>query len=273
MAEQDAKNQETKSKPTRSRSPNYPALNLADAVERTKEVWEEVGTRRVGDEDVARALGYNKLHGKSRSVVSALKKYGLMRPDGDGYKVSEEALDIINLDSDDPDRAKAMRNAALKPTLFAELHQEYGDKPPGDSLVRNYLNKKNFNSKIADDVIRLYRDTMDLVSHKIEEYTADEPEDGPGDDRQERDMERHNTGGGESSSGAGTLAFDVPGPVARQQHYGLSEDRDVYLLFVGEPTKEDIETLKAYLGIFQKRLPSEGSLGGNAATENGHPTE
>lgn len=269
-------------KKTRTRSPNYPAFNLASAAERAETVFDEFGRSRVGDEDVAKALGYNKLHGKSRTVVSALKKYGLLESDGDGFRISDDALDIINLDSDDPDRARAMHSAALKPTLFAELYETYGDNPPGDSLLRNYLLKRNFNHNVADEVIRVYRDTMDLVSRKVEEYTAaDESGNKPSGEQQGRRMQQQEkTGGGGGSGGSGTSAFDVPGTVVRQQHYGLSEDRDVYLLFVGEqPTKEDIATLKDYLDIFEKRLSSDDSASTNEgvsekpAADNGVASE
>lgn len=280
MAEEATTIQNTQTKKARTRSPNYPALNLAGAVERAEAVFNEFGRGRVGDEDVAKALGYNKLHGKSRTVVSALKKYGLLEPDGDGFRISDDALDIINLDSDNPDRAKAMYAAALKPTLFAELHETYGDNPPAESLLRNYLLKKNFNHNVADEVIRVYRDTMDLVSRKLEAYTADdEPEDAPDDEQQETQMQQRqktgNDGGG--PSGAGTLAPEIQGSVSMRQHYGLSEDSEVYLLFVGQPTKEDIGTLKDYLTILEKRRPSEGSdkatVSGGATNGNGHPTE
>lgn len=276
MAEESTTAKNTQPKKARTRSPNYPAFNLASAVERAETVFNEFGRSRVGDEDIAKALGYNKLHGKSRTVVSALKKYGLLEPDGDGFRISDDALDIINLDSDDPDRAKAMYSSALKPTLFAELHETYGDDPPGDSLLRNYLLKRNFNHNVADEVIRVYRDTMDLVSRKIEEYTPDdEPGEKPGDERREKRMQQERTGSGErGSDGTGTLAFDVPGTIARQQHYGLSEDRDVYLLFVGEqPTKEDIATLKSYLEVFEKRLPSDGSDSASGAVSEEPTTD
>ena len=280
MTEESAATKNTKTKKTRTRSPNYPALNLADAIERTEAVFDELGRSRVGDEDVAKALGYNKLHGKSRIVVSALKKYGLLEADGDGFRVSDDALDIINLESDHPDRAKAMYEAALKPTLFAELHETYGDRPPADSILRNYLLKRNFNHNVADEVMRVYRDTIDLVSRKIEEYTADEEQE---DEQQERgpmqqQRQREHVQG--DQSGGGFVPGAVSGSFAKQQHYGLSADCDVYLLFDGEPTKEDIETLKDYLKIFEKRLPSEASTGSafssadnEASDQNGHATE
>lgn len=276
MAEETTTTPNTQTKKARTRSPNYPAFNLAGAVERAETVFNEFGRSRVGDEDIVKSLGYNKLHGKSRTVVSALKKYGLLEPDGDGFRISDDALDIINLDSDDPDRAKAMYAAALKPTLFAELHETYGDSPPGDSLLRNYLLKKNFNHNVADEVIRVYRDTMDLVSRKIEQYTADDESGGtPDDEQQEAHMQQRqktgNDGGG--SGGAGTLAPEIQGSVSMQQHYGLSEDSQVYLLFVGQPTKEDIATLKDYLDIFEKRRPSENSgRGSDEATASGGVT-
>lgn len=280
VTEEGAASKSMTTKKTRTRSPNYPALNLADAVERAEMVFSELGRSRVGDEEVARALGYNKLHGKSRTVVSALKKYGFLEPDGDGFRISDDALDIVTLDSDDPDRARAMYDAALKPVLFAELHETYGDNPPGDSLLRNYLLKKNFNHNIADEVIRVYRDTMDIVSRKIEEYTgADEP-----DERQEKKMQQPPQQKGNISNappgGAGAFVPEIEGPVVKRQHYGLSEGGDVYLLFVGEhPSKEDIEMLKEYLDIFARRLHSEDSARGTnevppesrATNENGQP--
>lgn len=271
MADEGATTKGAKIRKTRSRSPNYPILNLADAIERIRTVFDEIARRRVGDEDVAKALGYGALHGKSRSVVSALKKYGLLEPSGDGFRVSDDAMDIITLPSDHPNRARAMRDAALRPTLFAELYETYGDEPPGDSLLKNYLYKKNFNPKVADEVIRLYRDTMDLVSRKIEAYTA---ADEPTDEQQGEQMQqsREKTGGGATPlGGAGGFAPGVvAGSFARQQHYGLSADCDVYLLFDGEPTKEDIGTLKDYLEIFEKRLRSEGTASGTSTTP---PTE
>lgn len=251
MAEENTTARNTTIKKSRTRSPNYPALNLADAVERAEVVFNELGRSRVGDEDVAKALGYNKLHGKSRTVVSALKKYGLLEPDGDGFRISDDALDIVTLDSDDPDRAKAIYAAALKPTLFAELHETYGDNPPGDSLLRNYLLKKNFNHNVADEVIRVYRDTMDIASRKLEKYTAaDEPDEQQGPKMQQepkRETGKTRTdspGGAEDDSFEEYLTIPIKGCKVR-------------LLVDGEVTAETLTMLGRHLRLLRDSLPAD----------------
>ena len=51
--------------------------------------------------------------------------------------------------------------------------------------------------------------------------------------------------------------------VVKRQHYGLSANRDIYLLFTGEPPRrEDIDTIRECLNIFEKGLPSEESISG-----------
>lgn len=251
MMDESAASKSVKVKRRGTRSPNYPALNLANAIDRAKAVFEEFGRSRVGDEDVAQALGYAKLHGKSRSVVSALKKYGLLESDGDGFKISDNALDIFNLPSDHPDRTKAIRDASLRPALFSELHETYGDSPPGDSLIRNYLFKKNFNPNTADEVIRLYRDTMSFASQTFETYTSAED---PIGEQQETQMQQT-----QQTANART---DLSNPHVVRDSFEefleipISKECRVRLSVDGPVTQEAIDKLIAYLNLGKDDLPS-----------------
>lgn len=262
----------------RSRSPNYPALNLEDAVAGIKKVYVAEGNRRTSGEDVAIALGHQSLSGAARVKVSALRKYGLLEAEGDGLKVSDQALSLINLPSDHPDHTEALKTAALSPVLFEEIHETYGDTSPSDGVLRNYLLKKDFNHKVADDVIRLYRETMELISQQsrhtqVEERSiadlasgiaTSQAQDYRGDRVSLAEEERH--------------AADSSSSVSEQQ-YRIAEDCEVNLTFIGRLTQDAVSTLEEYLDIFKRTLPvhsesldysSKGGSEGQAASDMGN---
>lgn len=157
-----------------ARSPNYPQLNLTEAIERVKQVYKAGHTHKADKEVVAKSLGYSSLNGASLAVIGTLKRYGLLQDEGDGLKVSDEAVAIIGLPKGDAERARAFRAAAFAPQLFAEMHETYGDHLPGDVHLRHFLIKKKFLPKAADEVIRVYRDNLELVADETEGYNIDD---------------------------------------------------------------------------------------------------
>jgi hypothetical protein len=251
----------------KNRSPNYPALNLEDAANGIRRVFEKEGNRRTSGEDVAKALGHQSLSGAARVKVSALRKYGLLEPDGDGLRVSDQALSLINLPPDDPEHLAALREAALRPTLFREIHETYGDTPPSDGVLRNYLLKNEFNHKVADDVIRLYRETMDLISEVggfLQEDDARVAEEAV---RAVEDEKRQTTDSKAFSSQHATSPERRTTPDL-QQRYRISPDCEVSLSFEGAVTREAIETLEGYLGFLKQTLPTVSVSRGGSASGN-----
>lgn len=254
---------------TKTRSPNYPALNLADALASIKKVYEVEGRRKTGGDEIAQALGHKNLSGTSRVKVSALRKYGLLQADSDGLKVSDDALALLELPREHPEHMTALRNAALRPALFAELHETYGDDVPGDSILRHFLIKRNFNPKVADEIIQIYRDTMELVSRETDDYTAaDEPD----DEQQEAQMQ--------ATTDVSTVprpadsrrvppvtapphaiaSVGVGGSFTESLEIRISADSKVRLLFDGTVTKEAIEKLRKYLELAEDDYPSKTQL-------------
>ncbi len=149
---------------TRVRSPNYPALSLPEAIERIRKVYEKEHIHKAAPEVVAKDLNYSGLNGASMSVISALKKYGLLEEVGKDLKVSSQALTILVDPKDSVERAKLIREAAVSPALFSELRNQYGDGVPSDENLRSYLLKRGFAPAMVDAPIRSYRETMELVS-------------------------------------------------------------------------------------------------------------
>lgn len=148
----------------RVRSPNYPAISLPEAIERIRKVYEKEHTHKAAPEVVAKALGYSGLNGASLSVMSALKKFGLLEEVGKDLKVSHQALTILVDPKDSAERAKFIREAAFAPALFSELQAQYGSGVPSDENLRSYLLKRGFAPASVDAPIRSYRETIALVS-------------------------------------------------------------------------------------------------------------
>ena len=132
MAE--AKEDQKKSK---DRSPNYPGIDLASALEKAAILREREGKHFAYVETVFGHWGYAIKSSGGRTALSALKKFGLidenktarLAPDGEltrQIKLSDLALRIL-LDNDEesPERIQALQEAALNPSIHRKLWDRY----------------------------------------------------------------------------------------------------------------------------------------------------
>lgn len=157
----------------KGRSPNYPSLTLSEAIERAKQVYEQQHTYPAEPTVIAQNLGYKGLNGASMTIIGALKRYGLLVVDPDDkLRVSNDAVSILELPENNPEHQKALKQAAFATPLFADMHETYGDKLPSDVVLRHDLIKKKFLPKAADEVIRVYRDNLELVTSHGQGYNA-----------------------------------------------------------------------------------------------------
>lgn len=154
------------------RSPNYPSLTLEDALKRVKKVYDAEHTHPAAREVVAKALGYGTLNGTSLTVLGALTRYGLFdKAENSELKVSDDAVTALELDEGHPLRCEALKRLAFNPSLFAELRERFGDELPSDVNLKHYLiQQKAFLPKAAEDVIRVYRENLELVTDGEEVY-------------------------------------------------------------------------------------------------------
>jgi len=166
----------------RVRSPNYPAISLPEAIERVRKIYNKEHVSKASPDVVVKAMGYNGLNGASMTILSALKKYGLLEEVGKELKVSHAALTILVDQKDSEDRIAAIRQAAFAPALFSELRQQYPDAIPSDDNMRSFLLKRGFLQSAVDAPIRAYRETMSLVSELPKEDNStnvEEPKEAP----------------------------------------------------------------------------------------------
>src|SRR5579862_4096458 len=97
----------------RARSPQYPAIGLAEAVDRMTALTEKIDAAEAEQKSVLRGLGYTTANGASMAAISALRKYGLLLKSGGKYRLSALAHRVLDKD----DRSSALQEAIRKPSL------------------------------------------------------------------------------------------------------------------------------------------------------------
>lgn len=160
----------------RSRSPNFPAFGLKEAIAKVEKLYEKEGKSRTDPTTAVKAWDFGSLNGASLRVLGALRQYGLVEDVQDDLKVSDAAITIIH--GEELDRLSALRAAAKQPRIFSELLQEYGaDLPSDESLKARLLTKMNFGSpEAAQQCIQAFRETIEVAKLLDNDYINAEKE-------------------------------------------------------------------------------------------------
>lgn len=244
------------------RGPNYPKLNLEEAIEQARHIYQEEHRRVVPKEVVAQLLGYKGLNGSSARVISALKHYGLLEePERDKMRVSDDGMTVFELPRDESERIEALRRMAFAPQVLTDLQDHYEGSPPNSDVgIRHYLLRKKFLPQAADEVIRLYRDNLHLVAEQAPEYHAEVVEDGvpevesPVQPTQEA---RAGSGAVGGIAGAATVEPDMAIPPATVLQFKISGSSAARIELTGDVTQEAIDRLAKILDVQKFVFPSE----------------
>ena len=235
----------------RQRSPNYPSIGLGEAIKRLAALWEREKQTPVSDEGAAQAMGYKGLSGPSRTLLSALRKYGLIEDVGRELRVSERGIKIARPLSDS-ERQDAINDAALAPELFREIRDAYPDA--SDDNITARLVRQGYSEDGASRAVSAYRDTMGLAKLDSNGYPDSRgagehpppPPPPPGDKHKE--------------SGVTVLSYSV------------SQGRIVDVSVQGGPlTKGEIEVLGRYLEIASEVAPESPENGADSRDPQREP--
>lgn len=152
-------------KKVRQRSPNYPTVGLEEALVRVGNLFREDGRAAVSSEIAAKHIGYATAHGQAYSVLSALKKFGLLNEDNGKVSLSQRAIELLNLPANDPRRAQALKDAALSPPIYKELVETHAKTGlPGDeALEAELVTYKSFNPKAVGSFVKDFRATLEFA--------------------------------------------------------------------------------------------------------------
>lgn len=152
------------------RSPRYPSIGLPSALDAIGKLWQREKRTSVPAQVAVRAMGYGSLSGASRSVIAALRQYGLIESSGGSVSVSDVAVDILVHEPNSQEWLEAIGKAARSPDIFRELLQTHQDA--SDSAINAYLiTKRRFSPDGARKLARAFRETMALANRGGQGYT------------------------------------------------------------------------------------------------------
>jgi hypothetical protein len=152
-------------KKTRLRSPAYPTVGLREAVERAKKFYKTDRKAGAPPEIAVKHMGFATPHGLAMSVLSALKKFGLVAESNGRIVPTQRTIEIVELPEDDPRRRKALREAAFSPAIYSELIEQHRDSgwPSDDVLEAELITYRNFNPNSVKGFVQDLRDTLDFA--------------------------------------------------------------------------------------------------------------
>jgi hypothetical protein len=149
----------------RQRSPNYPAISLREAVERVGKLY--AADKKAGSPVDAALIhmGFSGRNGKAMTVLSALRKFGLVEDAGGRIAPTQRAIEILVLPEGDDRRTVALHDSALSPEIFRELYEQYRESGiPSDATLRSELIAyKGFNPNAVGDFVADFRDSLDFA--------------------------------------------------------------------------------------------------------------
>jgi hypothetical protein len=155
------------------RSPNFPGIDLKEAVEKARIMFNKDGTSAVPLAVLQGHWGYSQKSSNGTLAISALRKFGLV--DGSPeVKLTRLALDILNPASE-ATRHELLQRAALLPALHKELWDEHKGQLPSDATLEFRLRSSQFTLQGAKSFISQFKATLSYAGLTGGSSGADSP--------------------------------------------------------------------------------------------------
>lgn len=152
----------------KGRSPNYPAIDLEEAIAKVRLLYKAESQHEASVGTVVRDWNYKTLNGPAALALGALKRFGLTNDEGLGtarrIRVSDLALDILE-NPDEEAKIRAIHTAALSPPIHQLMWDKFGAQLPSDVNLKWYLTKeRGFTDTGAKEFISKYKNTIAYAS-------------------------------------------------------------------------------------------------------------
>ncbi len=144
-------------------SPRYPGASLPESISRVKRVWDAEERTSLTPERLAAAMGFDTLSGTARTHISAAKKYGLVVKSGNGWKVSDRAIQILLKPNSSPEYRDAIREAVYGVDLLQSLLSTHG-KATKETIESHLVTEENFTRSGARTFSKAFFETKELLA-------------------------------------------------------------------------------------------------------------
>ena len=149
----------------KGRSPAYPSLTLAEAMEKAKALYEAEGRYAIPLSSAFKSWGYAAKSSGGREVRASLRYFGLITIEGDGdaakVKLTDDALRVLIDQREDQSEKKAIiRRLALNPTAHKKIWGRFSEGIKSEATVHHFLVfEEQFNPEAATALIKEFQAT------------------------------------------------------------------------------------------------------------------
>jgi hypothetical protein len=150
-------------KSQRHRSPSWPFIPLAKALERVREFYRVHRDKASASSAANVSWSMKPKSGAGGQTIATLRQYGLMQEaDASGVQLTEAALRIVrDTRESSPERDSLIREAAIKPRIFTEMWEKWGKDIPADAAVEFYLvQERGYSEEAAKGILANYKATI-----------------------------------------------------------------------------------------------------------------
>jgi hypothetical protein len=149
----------TEARKTKDRSPRFPFISLERALERASEFYAKEKRGAAPFASAATHWGYSPSSSGALQTFAALRSYGVLEGGHKSMRLSNLAIRIL-LDKrpDSTEREELKRQAALNPSIAAEINKQWPDTPPSDpTLIHHLIINLGFNEETASKVAKIIK--------------------------------------------------------------------------------------------------------------------
>jgi hypothetical protein len=221
----------------------------------------------LGIEVLAQQMGYKGLV-SAASKIAALKQFGLLTEEKGGtertLRLSGWGLDIgVDKDNTSSQRAEAIKKAALRPTLYAELWEKWNSELPPDGEIRRYLEReKSFNPKSVADCVSDYKSTLEFAGLLTDDTTTPAHEESAGEE-EGKDNATMQAASPNSPTGLAIQAAVPKAPLGLPNLVELRtilDEGPVVLYCPDNLSQDSVEELQYWLGGIMRRARRKAGL-------------
>ncbi|MDO8838986.1 MAG: hypothetical protein Q7V31_08645 [Parvibaculum sp.] len=248
--------------PKRFRSPPYPFIPLAKAVERVKQLHPKALHHQVNFAVLADAWGYGIKSSGLIQTAAALIQFGFLTDEGSGQKrkfqLTQDAIRIAqDTDPSSDKRKAAIQRAALAPKIHKELWENYGNSGVSDMVLRNYLifdrtdsDGAAFSASSADALIEEYKSSISFAEITSAPPVSKDEENEEGED-EASDIEKSSK---EEHADRGQKRRKAAAKVGMKEDVFSLKEGDVVFQWPEKLSPESFEDLDAWAKIILRKI-------------------
>lgn len=245
------------------RSSPYPRLTVQYSFKMAELLLSNGGKDSVPETVMAKRLGYKGISGRSTAVLSALKKYKVIEPDGDDFRLSKEAVKFFSHGTTEVEQAEILERAFNAPKLFKDILSRFGGRADKTELAE-YLTEKSFNPFSIQKVIKNFQQNYNYIEGykkaAIRDYRAERTAEEVSKTKSEIDALSDEKFDSEVELGFNNRpvlpSLHSPQPSLTVK-FSLSENAEAKVYFYGAIKISDVENLIKYLNIYKENLPAD----------------